>query len=71
MVESAPPRQSVVRLSPLVLLFLFARETAKDFSDIFPGSKILAGNSTAELPTTSHKSAILILLISTFYHANG
>ena len=34
MVESTPPRQSVIRLFPLVstcFLMLFARETAKDF----------------------------------------
>jgi len=53
MVESAPPHQSMVRLFPLVsdcFLLLFARETAKDFSYIFPGSKILAGNSPAGPP---------------------
>jgi hypothetical protein len=43
MVESAPPCQSVVRLFPVVVC-------ARVFSDIFPGSKILVGNSPAGSP---------------------
>ena len=42
MVESAPPRQSVVRLFSDVVC---ARDCEGFFSDIFPGSKILAGTS--------------------------
>ena len=43
MVKSAPPRQSVVHL----FLLLFSQMM---FSDIFPGSKKLAGKSPAGPP---------------------
>jgi len=49
MVEIAPPRQSVVRL----FFDVVCAKYVHFFSNIFAGSKILAGNSHAGPPTTT------------------
>ena len=53
MVESAPPRQSVVRLFPLVFCCCLHERLRRIFSDNFPRSKILAGNSPAGPPSNA------------------